>query len=70
MISLGLSAQKLQVSGNRCCLKYNVACKFTELGNDLHPQKELGTDKPLVKICGITSAKDAAMAAEAVAEEI
>ncbi|KAI4306837.1 hypothetical protein L6164_030082 [Bauhinia variegata] len=61
----GLRGGKLQFSRSRFFTKYEVACKLTELENDSFSQKEHGKDGPLVKMCGITSAKDAAMAAEA-----
>ncbi|KAE9608076.1 putative phosphoribosylanthranilate isomerase [Lupinus albus] len=62
---LGLRGEKLQFSSVRCCLRYKVSCKHTELRNDSCSPKELEKNQPLVKMCGITSAKDAAMAAEA-----
>ncbi|XP_014495279.1 N-(5'-phosphoribosyl)anthranilate isomerase 1, chloroplastic isoform X1 [Vigna radiata var. radiata] len=46
-------------------LKHQVSCKLTDVGNDSCSSKEHGKSQPLVKMCGITSAKDAAMAAEA-----
>ncbi|XP_057427527.1 N-(5'-phosphoribosyl)anthranilate isomerase 1, chloroplastic-like isoform X1 [Lotus japonicus] len=63
--TLGLRGQKFQFSSVRFCLKYKVSCKLAELGSDSCLSKELEKSKPLVKMCGITSAKDAAMAAEA-----
>lgn len=65
VISAGLKGNKLQFSSARFCLKYEVSCKLTELQNDPCSSKKLEKSKPLVKMCGITSAKDAAMAAEA-----
>ncbi|KAI5407651.1 N-(5'-phosphoribosyl)anthranilate isomerase 1 [Lathyrus oleraceus] len=61
----GFRGNRLQISGARFFLKNKVSCKLTELRNDLSSSKELEKTKPLVKMCGITSAKDAAMAAEA-----
>ncbi|GAU37001.1 hypothetical protein TSUD_150370 [Trifolium subterraneum] len=61
----GLRGNKPQISSASFCQKYKVSCKLTELGNDSCSTKELEKIKPLVKMCGITSAKDAAMAAEA-----
>lgn len=46
-------------------MKYKVSCNYTQLENDPGSQNVLGKNQPLVKMCGITSAKDAAMAAEA-----
>ncbi|XP_052729815.1 N-(5'-phosphoribosyl)anthranilate isomerase 1, chloroplastic isoform X3 [Vigna angularis] len=46
-------------------LKHQVSCKLNDAGNDSCSSKEHGKSQPLVKMCGITSAKDAAMAAEA-----
>ncbi|KAK7305884.1 hypothetical protein VNO77_43796 [Canavalia gladiata] len=48
----GLSGEKLRFSSIRFCLKYEVSCKLEK-------------SQPFVKMCGITSAKDAAMAVEA-----
>ncbi|XP_019417835.1 PREDICTED: N-(5'-phosphoribosyl)anthranilate isomerase 1, chloroplastic-like [Lupinus angustifolius] len=62
---LGLRGEKLHFSNARFCLQYKVSCKLTELRNDSCSPKELEKNQPLVKMCGITSAKDAAMAAEA-----
>ncbi|KAL1290253.1 hypothetical protein AAHE18_20G116500 [Arachis hypogaea] len=62
---LGLKGEKLLFSSTRCCPKFKISCKLTELGNDLHSRNDLEKNQPLVKMCGITSAKDAAMAAEA-----
>ncbi|KAH1196581.1 hypothetical protein AAZX31_18G026100 [Glycine max] len=61
----GLRVEKLQFSSVRFCLKHKVSCKLTEVGNDSSSFKELGKCQPFVKMCGIASAKDAAMAAEA-----
>ncbi|KAL5170997.1 N-(5'-phosphoribosyl)anthranilate isomerase 1, chloroplastic [Glycine soja] len=61
----GLRGEKLQFSSVRFGLKHKISCKLTDVGNDLSSSKELGKCQPLVKMCGITSAKDAAMAAEA-----
>lgn len=55
----------MQFSSVRFGLKHKISCKLTDVGNDLSSSKELGKCQPLVKMCGITSAKDAAMAAEA-----
>ncbi|KAG5093482.1 hypothetical protein JHK84_049070 [Glycine max] len=63
--SSGLRVEKLQFSSVRFCLKHKVSCKLTEVGNDSSSFKELGKCQPFVKMCGIASAKDAAMAAEA-----
>lgn len=65
IISVGLRGENLHFSRSRFCPKYKIACKFTQLDNDPSSQKEPGKNRPLVKMCGITSAKDAAMAAEA-----
>lgn len=65
MIYVGLRGQKLQFSSTGFCLPYKVSCKLTELRIDSCSSKELEKNQPLVKMCGITSAKDAAMAAEA-----
>ncbi|XP_042513794.1 N-(5'-phosphoribosyl)anthranilate isomerase 1, chloroplastic-like [Macadamia integrifolia] len=57
-------APHLFLSRYRCHLnpvRTSVSCQFAEV---LHPQEDHKTH-PLVKMCGITSARDAAMAAEA-----
>lgn len=61
----GLRGNKLQFSSIRFGPKYEISCKLNELANVSCSSKELEKIKPLVKMCGITSAKDAAMAAEA-----
>ncbi|KAL2333418.1 hypothetical protein Fmac_014631 [Flemingia macrophylla] len=61
----GLRGEKLEFSSVRFCAKHKLSCKLTDLENDSCSSKELGKSQPLVKMCGITSPKDAAMAAEA-----
>ncbi|MED6118531.1 N-(5'-phosphoribosyl)anthranilate isomerase 1, chloroplastic, variant 2 [Stylosanthes scabra] len=62
---LGLRGDKLPFSSNRCCRKFKISCNLTELGKGLSSTSDLEKNQPLVKMCGITSAEDAAMAAEA-----
>ncbi|XP_043723960.1 N-(5'-phosphoribosyl)anthranilate isomerase 1, chloroplastic-like [Telopea speciosissima] len=57
-------AQHLYLSRYRCrlnAMRTSISSQFAEV---LHPQEDHNTH-PLVKMCGITSARDAAMAAEA-----
>ncbi|XP_028752770.1 N-(5'-phosphoribosyl)anthranilate isomerase 1, chloroplastic-like isoform X1 [Neltuma alba] len=56
---------KIQCSRPHFRVKYEVSCNFTQSDNDPRLQKVLVKEQPSVKMCGITSAKDAAMAAEA-----
>ncbi|QCD98603.1 phosphoribosylanthranilate isomerase [Vigna unguiculata] len=65
MISVGLKGQKVEFSSVSSLLKHQVSCKLTDVRNDSCSSKEHGKSQPLVKMCGITSAKDAIMAAEA-----
>ncbi|MED6218536.1 hypothetical protein PIB30_027462 [Stylosanthes scabra] len=67
---LGLRGEKLSFSSNRCCRKFKISCNLIELGKGLSSTSDLERNQPLVKMCGITSAEDAAMAVEASANFI
>ncbi|KAK4278169.1 hypothetical protein QN277_016052 [Acacia crassicarpa] len=60
-----LERGKMQYFRPQFRVKYKVSCNFTQSENYPSSQKVFGKNQPLVKMCGITSAKDAAMAAKA-----
>ncbi|KAJ7963957.1 N-(5'-phosphoribosyl)anthranilate isomerase [Quillaja saponaria] len=66
----GLRGGILQFPRIRFSQKFKVACKFNQSGKGCYSHEELEKNQPLVKMCGITSPKDAAMAAEAGAKLI
>lgn len=61
----GVKEGKLHLSRISSYSKHKVMCKFTQSDKDSFSREEHEKNRPLVKMCGITSAKDAAMAAEA-----
>ncbi|KAM7262590.1 hypothetical protein ACFE04_000273 [Oxalis oulophora] len=61
--------EKLRFSTSRSYHKHTIACHSIESDRNLSTQ-ELKMDRPLVKMCGIVSPKDAATAAEAGADFI
>ncbi|KAJ9160344.1 hypothetical protein P3X46_025755 [Hevea brasiliensis] len=61
----GFEVGKLYFSRFRPHLNNRITCKFSPLEKVAFTSEEHEKNWPLVKMCGITSAKDAAMAAEA-----
>ncbi|KAJ4841215.1 N-(5'-phosphoribosyl)anthranilate isomerase 1, chloroplastic [Turnera subulata] len=61
----GLNGRGVQLSRVRSTRKTNVTCSSTASEKISYTREDHEKNSPLVKMCGITSARDAAMAAEA-----
>lgn len=61
----GVEGEKKRLSRVRFTSKNTRTCIFVQSSKVSHANVERESDPPLVKMCGITSARDAAMAAEA-----
>ncbi|KAG7554217.1 Ribulose-phosphate binding barrel [Arabidopsis suecica] len=66
----GLSYRKVSVSRVGYAQNRKLSCSVSSTENVAPKDDERGKDRPLVKMCGITSARDAAMAVEAGADFI
>ncbi|KAK4489273.1 hypothetical protein RD792_005070, partial [Penstemon davidsonii] len=62
---VGLQWEEVQLSSSRNFPKMKITCALNQSTKDSHAHKVREENKPLVKMCGITSARDAALAAEA-----
>ena len=67
---VGLNRESSYIGGNWPCQKKKIACSNSELENVSSSLEHHRKYKVLVKMCGIASAKDAALAAEAGADFI
>jgi len=71
MCFVGLKPGSLCLSSVELSRKNRITCRVVKKEDDVsYKREELGRNRPLVKMCGITSARDAAMAAEAGADLI
>lgn len=61
----GVKSERLHLLRMRSYAKKKITCKFAQSEEVSFSDEEREKNRPLVKMCGITSAKDAAMAAEA-----
>ncbi|CAL9229283.1 unnamed protein product [Arabidopsis halleri] len=66
----GLSNRKVSFSGVGYAQNRKFSCSVSSTENVAPKDDERAKDRPLVKMCGITSARDAAMAVEAGADFI
>lgn len=62
---VGVKRGILNLSRITSCPKHKITCKLSPSEKLSINPEEHAKNRPLVKMCGITSAKDAAMAAEA-----
>ncbi|KAL2549712.1 N-(5'-phosphoribosyl)anthranilate isomerase 1 [Forsythia ovata] len=61
----GLKGREMHPSSTKTFRKMKITCTLNQSVKVSHSNKEHEVNRPLVKICGITSARDAAVAAEA-----
>ena len=64
-VFVGVKSERLHLLRMRSYAKKKITCKFAQSEEVSFIDEEREKNQPLVKMCGITSAKDAAMAAEA-----
>ena len=64
-VFVGVKSERLHLLRMRSYAKKKITCKFAQSEEVSFSDEEREKNQPLVKMCGITSAKDAAMAAEA-----